>query len=63
MQRKYSSIILIFLSISMASMVFGCGSNNGTIDNSKSDDLKILRSAFTKNSLRMIFTITEIGFL
>ena len=31
MQRKYSSIILILLSISMASMVFGCGSNNGVV--------------------------------
>lgn len=51
MQRKYSSIILIFLSISMASMVFGCGSNNGTIDNSKSDDFKNFEVSFYKEQL------------
>ena len=31
MQRKFRERVLIFLSISMASMVFGCGSNNGVV--------------------------------
>ena len=35
----------------MASMLFGCGSNNGTIDNSKSDDFKNFEVSFYKEQL------------
>ena len=51
MQRKFRKRVLIFLSISMASMLFGCGSNNGTKDNSKSDDFKNFEVSFYKEQL------------
>lgn len=51
MYRKYSSIILIFLSISMASMLFGCGSNNGAKEKSKSDEFKTFEVSFYKEQL------------
>ena len=51
MQRKFRERVLIFLSISMASMLFGCGSNNGAIDNSKSDEFKTFEVSFYKEQL------------
>ena len=51
MQRKFRERVLIFLSISMASMLFGCDSNNGTKDNSKSDDFRNFEVTFYKEQL------------
>lgn len=51
MQRKFRERVLILLSISMASMLFGCGSNNGSKDNSKSDEFKTFEVSFYKEQL------------
>lgn len=51
MSRKYSSIVLIFLLISMGLILLGCDSNNGTKDNSKSDDFRNFEVTFYKEQL------------
>ena len=51
MQRKFRERVLIFLSISMGLILFGCDSNKGTKDNSKSDDFINFEVSFYKEQL------------